>query len=445
MQRDKLSKIHQIVLGTALGLAFIVTVEAILAIDDGVQISFFDSGEHRWSMTLRDGGERVKILSRGDVELLEDEGSMAVEVGPGGVLRVDARGRDAARRLEIREGAAIDYRVDGRQQDFDAAARLWLSDILLEAVRRGGFDAEQRAVRLYGELGAEGLLAEIVELGGDEVRRRYFTAVLDEGGVPAADLGALLEGAGRLVKGDHALGRILRETPPESLADDAVAAAYLGACRSISGDHEQRRSLAHVIDGPLSPASWDEFFDAARHIGSDHEAAQLIVAWAEIGRSSLPASLPAFASQIGSDYEQRRALAALFEGPLPAAARDRLLLAAAAGLGSDHEASELLRVHASHGRDTATPAALKLLGTIGGSNQLRAAVALLDSAAVEQLPALLGATDLPDHGRVQLLEAVTGVVSPESASPELRQAVDRVAAGIGSDSRRRQLLETWSL
>ena len=313
-------------------------------------------------------------------------------------------------------------------------------------MRQGGFEAKERAVRLYDERGVDGLVTELEALGGDDVRRRYVMAVFDRGGLPASDTVTLLDAAGRLVKGDHALARILRTSSPGDLADEDIARAYLGTARSIASDYEQRRALEHVIDGPLSEASWNEFFTVAHDIDSDYEAAKLITNWAGLGRSQLPASLPKLLSQISGDYEQRKATQALFEGPLSREARDTLLMAAAKGISSDHEASELLRTHATHGHGTATDAAVELLKTInGGSEQLRAASALFESADKEQLPALVLATRLPNHERGRLVAAITERIPQAEASTELRDAIEQCAAGISSDDARRRALQAWDI
>ena len=140
MQRDKLLKIHQIVLGVALGLAFIITVEALSAIHDRVHIRLHGADESRWSMTLRDGRDRIEVSSRGDVELVEEGARLDVELGPGARFELDAKQNGVRRQLEMRAGGAIDYRVDGRRRPYDDAARLWLSSVLVEVSERGGFD-----------------------------------------------------------------------------------------------------------------------------------------------------------------------------------------------------------------------------------------------------------------------------------------------------------------
>ncbi|MEO1369452.1 MAG: hypothetical protein AAFX50_19920 [Acidobacteriota bacterium] len=165
IRRDRLRKIHQIVLGCAVGFVFILGVEAILAIDSGAEVRLFNiSSSDRWSMVLSDGRDRVKIKSRGDVEVLEDDAVPSLDIAEGGVVRIDARRDGERRRLEARgtaDGVTYDYRVDGDRRDFDEDGRRWLGDILIEALRDGGIQARERATRIFADGGPHALDAEL--------------------------------------------------------------------------------------------------------------------------------------------------------------------------------------------------------------------------------------------------------------------------------------------
>ena len=90
-------------------------------------------------------------------------------------------------------------------------------------------------------------------------------------------------------------------------------------------------------------ATLDQILAAAETIGSDYEAAELLIRVAEVypQGAPLPASYHRAASSIGSDYELRRTLSKSLERPLePAVLVD--LLTTAQSIGSDYELAELL-------------------------------------------------------------------------------------------------------
>ncbi|MEO1087421.1 MAG: hypothetical protein AAFY88_24550, partial [Acidobacteriota bacterium] len=221
-RRQRLSKIHQIVLGCAVGLVFILGVEAILAIDSGAEVRLFNiNSPDRWSMVLADGRDRVKIKSRGDVEVLEDGPHPSLAVGEGGVVRIDARRDGERRRLEARGGAdgtTYDYRVDGDRRDLDEDGRRWLGAILLEAIRDGGVQAKERAARIYAEGGTDALDAELALISSETTRGRYLIAALDTN-PPDAELAALIDIAQRRLDGDYPLTSLLESVSPPRLQD----------------------------------------------------------------------------------------------------------------------------------------------------------------------------------------------------------------------------------
>ncbi|MEM8995649.1 MAG: hypothetical protein AAGF23_12760 [Acidobacteriota bacterium] len=446
IRRERLRKIHQVVLGCAVGLLFILGVEAILAIDRGAEVRLFDiSSSDRWSMVLSDGRDRVKIKSRGDVEVLEDGPIPSLDIAEGGVLRIDARLDGERRRLEARgtvDGVTYDYRVDGDRRDLGEEGRRWLGDILIEALRDGGIQAKERAIRIFEEGGPDALDVELALISSEETRGRYLIAALDTD-PPAADLATLIALAQRRLDGDYPLISILSSVSPPALRDGAVAEAYFAAVRSLGADHAKGRLLSHAVEADLGDR-WPSFFRAADAIHSDHEAASLVVEYAGLGRTDAPEGLLRFVKGIESDHLQRRAVEALFQSPLDPAGRDALLAAAADDLSSDHEATRLLVFHAGAGGGV-SPGALALLRTIDSDHdQGRAAGALAETAAAEDLATVVRALSIEsDHVLAQMLLELRGRAG--DGGPELRRAVEAAAAGLDDDNARRRVDGAWGL
>ncbi|MEM1181431.1 MAG: hypothetical protein AAGM22_24015 [Acidobacteriota bacterium] len=445
-RRERLSKIHQIVIGCAGAALFILGVEGILAIDRGAEVRLFDiDSQNRWSMTIRDGRDRIKIKSRGDVDIVEDGELPTLEIADGGRLEIDARWDGERRKLDARgtaDGIDFDYRVDGDTRPLDADGREWLGEMLLEAVRTGGLDARERALNLYAAGGLRALDAELAHIRGEGNRGRYLIAVLDED--PAdRDLAALLTVARQRLDGDYPLLSLLESVTPGRLADSGVAEAYFGAVRSLDSDHHRRRMLSHVMEG-VGGDQWSEFFRAAATLDSDHEAAALVLEFSGYSPTAVPTGLLQLIKGIDGDHQQSRAIEALFTGPLDAESRDALLSTAAAELSTDHEAAELLIIHAQHAGG-ATPSALTLLRTIDTDHlQGRAFEALTESADAAELPALVGAATIDtDHVLARALLHLHG--RGAGSDPELRRAVETAAERLDNEVQRRRVQEAWGL
>src|SRR5215813_11636163 len=103
--------------------------------------------ESRTVMTWEhsDDGLKRRLEVRGTVEFNDDYTDVK-DVSEGGVVRIEEVRDGQSRRYEVRRdvGGQLTraFYLNGQQREMDANARTWLAQMVLNAVRQGGIDAE---------------------------------------------------------------------------------------------------------------------------------------------------------------------------------------------------------------------------------------------------------------------------------------------------------------
>lgn len=98
-----------------------------------------------------------RLEVRGKVEFTEDYADVK-DVSEGGVVRIE----------EVTRA----FFMNGQARELDAAARTWIAEMVLNAVRHGGIDAEKRVQTILSRRGVAGVLQEIEQINTDHARRR---------------------------------------------------------------------------------------------------------------------------------------------------------------------------------------------------------------------------------------------------------------------------------
>jgi beta-lactamase regulating signal transducer with metallopeptidase domain len=289
----------------------------------------------------------LSVDADGKITFTDDDRDVA-GITSGGYFEIEEReGRDR-RRVEIAaEGQGLERRwlVNGDEQPFGDEARAWLADALVVLMRRAGFNAEARALRIFREHGAQGLMAEIDQLQSDYVSSLYYQVLFANAELTPAQQSQLLDGAAQRISSDYELGRVLKTLAGRGRMEATVQRSYVRAAESLDSDYEHRQALEVLVrSGELDLAAMDAMLASAQQLDSDYERAELLTATAArypAGRP-LPASYLTAVSGMESDYERRRVLD-------PLLSRDRLtpadrarVLEVLATMDSDYERAEVL-------------------------------------------------------------------------------------------------------
>jgi len=283
-----------------------------------VSLSFSDDNgiqDLQWS----EGGSRLEVHSEGKVDLNRDWTGVA-RLGDKARMLLVERAGDATRELEIRPGSlgrpVYTWRVDGKEHAFDAAGQAWLQGALLRFVRGSGYAADERSAAIFARQGPAGVLAEISQIPGDQVKRRFFAQPLTHRDLGAPAVEAALRQMGQQIGSDFLRASLLVAAAQSWDLGEAGAVAYIEALRAISSDHDRGRAASALIERErLSPANLTAVLQAAQGIQSDHERASLLVGI--VGRYELSGGARAAyleaAGSIRSKMLRERAEAALGE------------------------------------------------------------------------------------------------------------------------------------
>jgi hypothetical protein len=305
----------------------------------------------------------LTVDAEGEITFADDDRDVAA-ISRGGYFEIEERqGRDR-RRLEITpEDGDLQRRwlVDGDERPYGDEARAWLADVVLVLMRRAGFNAEARALRIFQRQGADGLMAEIERLQSDYVAAEYYSVLFTRAELSASQQVRLLDGAAGRIRSDYELGRVMKALATRGPLESAVQQAYVRASDSLESDYEHRQALdALVRSSDLDVAALDAMLTSARRLDSDYERAELLVSTAErypAGRP-LPASYLAAVTDMRSDYERRRVLDPLLSRDRLSSADRARVLTVPSTMRSDYERAEVLVEVARGGPlddDTRTP------------------------------------------------------------------------------------------
>ncbi|HSL72194.1 MAG TPA: M56 family metallopeptidase [Longimicrobiales bacterium] len=296
-----------------------------------------------WSSGRCTGSLRIE----GAVRMSGDLTGVA-SISAGGLFRIEEDDGDVDRRLTIRPsngGLAYDYRVDGRQTEFDAAGRAWLSQALLAVYRMTGFAADERIDYLLRSQGPSAVIAEVGQMSSDYVQRIYLQKLLERSNLTPTLVKSAIDAAARELDSDYEMAQTLIAYANKHDFDDETRTAFINATGKIESDYELRRVLSTALaKGSLRGQDVTAMLNAATSIGSAYERAQLLISLAERYKLE-PAMRVAYldaARGIGSDYEKRRVYESLLKQGGLSATELASVLEFAATIRSDYEKAQVL-------------------------------------------------------------------------------------------------------
>jgi beta-lactamase regulating signal transducer with metallopeptidase domain len=303
------------------------------------------NGEDQWvvwtgadcSVVIHATGEPGFDATETDVSALPDGARFEIRHTDGRTERVyEVRPGDS--------GLVRRYTVDGRDAPLDGAFERWRAALILEFIRRSGWDAEARTLRILGRSGVRGVLDEVEYLESDRVAGLYLRTLLGTGEVGAGDVARVLETTGTRIESDRETGRVLAAVPSSLLGTETARRAFVGVIAGIESDREKAKAIGSLLEsGSVGPSIAADLLGVAQTVGSDRELANLLVGLAERGvPAGSDGAYIAAATTIESDREKARVLAALLDRGPRAAATVRDALNEARTIASDRELGRFL-------------------------------------------------------------------------------------------------------
>ena len=402
-----------------------------------------------WTMKLSGDGCEVNLNAQGRFEFNADFTDL-IRIDDGGFFRVDVTDRGSRRQLDIAPQAGSlrhVWRVDGREQPYDAAARAWFASFLIELDRRTGIGVDVRLPMLMRQGGLDAVLKEAELLPNDYVRSLYLIGTSRSGKLSPADTARVLRLAIARTKSDHYLVDVLKAHAAGGVDDASVRGAILDLISRLGSDHYRTEAAGlFVKSGTPSPADWDVFLKIVPQAQSDHYRVEMLTMALRSGRL-LPAQHAAMArsaATIESDHYVTEFLKALARAGLGDAAARQAFDDAVGTIQSGHYVAELLRATTSSSPTSGEVAsAIRLSRPL--SDHYRADVLRMLVAARVSEPDLLSITDAAksmqsEHYKAEVLRQIARHAAAtervrsavlDAASAMSRHYADQVRQAIG--------------
>ena len=309
-----------------------------------------DDGDREWKVTVKGPGCKVELRAEGEFEFNADFTDVS-RVPRGGYFRVDATEGGTRRQLEIDADGSRTWRVDGREQPYDAAARRWFAAFLVELDRRTAFGVDVRLPALLRQGGVDAVLNETGLMGGDFARGVYYTRLAKAATLSQADVTRILTQAADLTESDHYAHEIIKAFAARGPANGAEQAAITRLIDGMDSDHYRAESVKRLVGaGPLDADGVEFLVRMIGRMDSDHYQHQVMTAAIRRGQLTpdQQARLTAAVGSIESDHYASEVLKALVRtGPMAPAVRGSYLRAIT-GVDSAHYRSESLGALLTH-------------------------------------------------------------------------------------------------
>lgn len=262
----------------------------------------------RWEHS--DDGLKRRFEARGKPEFTDDYTDIK-SVSVGGWVIIEEQRNGQSMRYEVRRDPAGNltraFYVNGAARPLDETTRAWLAKFVLDAVRQGGLDAENRVRTILAQKGVAGVLAEIGQISGDYSQRIYYQYLIKQGNLDATAMRDALRQMARDISSDYEQAQLLISVAPMLKGKDAAIQPFFDALATIKSDYEQGRVLKTVLkQGAPSPAFLVLSASATKNISSDYERRGVLTALVQTKNQSeeVLRLLLDSAAAMSSDYEK---------------------------------------------------------------------------------------------------------------------------------------------
>jgi hypothetical protein len=402
-----------------------------------------------------EGRSKIRVELDGDIEFTDDDRAIK-SISRRGYLTITEKHGRTRRELEVEPNSdgSLDYiyYLNGNDHDFDDEAQEWLSDILLEVVRRTGFGAEERVRRFYESGGVEGVLDETRLIESDYVKRIYFDELAAIDGLTDEDYAEIIDEVGHELDSDYEKAEFLIGMADRFTHDAALLKQFVDVVATIDSDYETRRVLSEIsLEDDADPEVIETVLAIADDMDSDYEKAELLIEMAPLvtADSEMLDAYVAAVEYIDSDYETRRVLNEL---ALDDDVDEQLVLTVlriAARMDSDYEKAELLIDMAPYSSKYAEArrAYVDAIRYTDSDYETRRIISALsdkrdlDREAVADLLVMADQMD-SDYEKAELLIELSELCEDDTG---LQKTLIEAAAGLDSDYETRRVLESQGL
>lgn len=425
--------------------------------DDHIMINHDDDGSitYEW----KQGADRVRVEAEGEFKL-NDEDNEIVWMAEEALVEIYERKDGIRQEILIEPGddgnPVYTYRYNGKTRDFDSDAREWYHQVMLECVRKTGFNAAERAERVYQKEGLDGVLREISDIESDYVARIYFGSVLDNFDLTDDELGRVIKFVTENVESDYEKAELLLTVAAAQKDENVLLEDFVLAVKSLGSDYERRRVLSELsLDSDVSTGVLLGILEIAESMESDYERAQLLMQLSDLRRDDDEfryALIKAIAA-IESDYERSQIIQKLLEDGRADGKIAADVLELIADMSSDYEKSKILIYLAGHSpRDLKLfDAYITVIESMSSDYEVKKSLMALGPFYDLDDSTLLKVIDITDHissdyERSEILKEMVGEVNRGAhIRRALLQSVDAISSDYESSEILSEIIEKINL
>ena len=251
--KTHIMKKGSLVIGIAIAImAMFTMVHKAEAQRNSTSISV-DNGVYKYKS--RRGSNSLDVEYDGRIEFADDDKSIK-SISRGGYLRIRSASFGNRREIlaESDNGSTINYEYyEGRRRaDFDADAKEWLADIILEVVRTTGIGSEARVARFFKNGGVDGVLNEVSDIRSDYVSHIYLQDLLEMDNLKDDDLVKIAGYVPKELKSDYYISEVFKDHGDRFLKSNESIEAFLSAMNRMSSDYYVSEILSEVLREDLS-------------------------------------------------------------------------------------------------------------------------------------------------------------------------------------------------
>ena len=402
-----------------------------------------DNGYRRWTMKMSGGNCTLELRAEGRIEFTPDFTDIR-SLGRNGFFRLDVTENGTRRQLELEErngSLARTWRVDGREQTYDDAARRWFAGFLIQLDRRTAIGVDVRLPHMLRTGGVDAVLRETAQIPSDWARGQYYTKLTKAATLSPADAARVLRQAAMLTKSDYYANGLIQAYAVYGLSGADERNAVTAMIDGMDSDYYRAESIKTLVGrGRPGAAEIDFLLNQIPRMKSDHY--QVDVLKRVLANRNLTAdqqaSLARAASSVASDYYAAEFLQAIAATGQMAPTVRRAYLDAVRNIEGSHYAAEALGTFMRRQPlgENDVDGVIQLTSSLDNGHYRGIVIdALLEVDAVGER-ALLGVIDaaraMTDHYESAVLRKV---VRHRAATDRVRTAALDAASGLSSHYR----------
>jgi beta-lactamase regulating signal transducer with metallopeptidase domain len=206
------------------------------------------SDAHTLRVLNNNHGHCTQAIIRGRFTTSPAEDRIAT-LSSGGIFSLRERDAGSDRQVTIRPAAAgsadalsIQFRINGMDAAFDAAAQRWLAGLLPGLLAEASINVEPRVARWRAEGGTDAVLRHIAELRSSSAKRNHYEVLLAQQ-LPAAELQRVVVQAGSDVPSSTDLRAVLSKAAGQSRAGGVAASSLEKAIGAVASSTDRTAVL----------------------------------------------------------------------------------------------------------------------------------------------------------------------------------------------------------